>query len=202
MVIHYHTGDLPESLVFSGSIAIDTEAMGLNNARDRLCVVQISEGNGDAHLLHLVDRGFDCPNLKKILSDHNKLKIFHFARFDVAILQHSLAIDISNIYCTKIASKLARTFTEHQGLRDLCHDLLGIKISKQQQTSDWGQQKLTQEQIEYAANDVLYLHKLKNVLDKLLVREGREEIAKKCFDFLPTLARLDVFGWGIQLFEH
>jgi ribonuclease D len=201
--IFYHKFDLPEDVKFNSSVAIDTEAMGLNNLRDRLCVVQISSGDGSAHLVHFPKPNYDAPNLKKLLADDAKLKIFHFARFDVSIMQHYFQMDIKNIYCTKIASRLVRTYTDMHGLKDLCHELLDIKLNKQQQTSDWGAAELTKEQQSYAASDVLYLHKLKEKLDIMLKRENRLDIAQKCFDFLPTRAKLDTMGWPeFDIFQH
>ena len=202
MNIFYHYNDIAGDVHFPHSIAIDTEAMGLNNHRDRLCVVQISSGDGSAHLVHFPEGKFTCPNLLKILSNDLIQKIFHYARFDVAILQYSLSIDIKNIYCTKIASRLVRTYTDLHGLKDLCLDLLGVKISKQQRSSDWGADKLTREQLEYAATDVLHLHKIKAILDEMLVRERRMEIATNCFNFIPTRAMLDVLGWGDDILLH
>ncbi len=186
-----------------GDVAIDTEAMGLDNLRDRLCVVQISDGNGDAHVIHFPQMEFSCPNLRKIIMDNTRQKIFHFARFDVAIIQHYLQIDLSNIYCTKIASRLVRTYTDTHGLKDLCSELLDIKLNKQQRTSDWGAGELSKEQVAYAASDVLYLHELRNRLNHMLKREGREELAKKCFEFIPTRSKLDVMGWNeFDIFQH
>lgn len=203
MTIHYHKYDLPDGLEIKGDIAVDTEAMGLNNNRDRLCVVQISNGNGEAHIIHFPEPKFDCKNLKKLLSDKDRVKLFHFGRFDIAILQHYLEISISNVYCTKIASRLCRTFTDMHGLKDLCHDLIGVKINKQQQTSYWGAESLTEDQQSYAASDVLYLHKLREKLNAMLKREGRMEIAQKCFDFLPARAELDDMGWNeFDIFQH
>lgn len=188
---------------FVGDIAVDTEAMGLNNLRDRLCAVQVADGKGDAHVIHFPTPDYTCNNLKKLLNDKNRVKIFHFARFDLAIIKHYLGIGISNIYCTKVASRLCRTYTDMHGLKDLCHDLLNVKISKQQQASDWGSEKLTKEQIEYAASDVLYLHKLRENLDRLLKREGRVEIAMNCFNFLPCRSQLDLMGWvDFDIFQH
>ncbi len=202
MTINYYVNDIPNNLKLPDQIAIDTEAMGLNNHRDRLCLVQISGGDGSAHLIHFLNKNYSAPNLKKVLSDKSKLKIFHFARFDVGILQHYLDISMQNIYCTKIASRLVRTYTDYHSLKDLCLELLGVKISKQQQSSDWGAQKLSQEQLEYAANDVLHLHKLKEQLDNLLKRENRLEIAQKCFDFIPTRSLMDVLGWPEEFLAH
>ena len=177
--------------------------MGLNNHRDRLCVVQISDGNGDGHVVHFPKAEYNCPNLLKVICDKSRVKLFHFGRFDIAILQHYLSIEISNVYCTKIASRLCRTFTDAHGLKDLCYDLIGVKISKQQQTSYWGTPDLNSDQIAYAASDVLYLHKLRSKLNDMLVRENRLELAQKCFDFLPTRAELDTLGWNeFDIFQH
>ncbi len=204
MNIFYHQNDIPNNIVFDSSVAIDTEAMGLCQQRDRLCLVQLSSGNGDVHLVHFTEpySFFHCPNLRSILMNNEVEKIFHYARFDVAILQRSLEIEITNIYCTKIASRLTRTFTDLHGLKDLCYDLLGIKISKQQRSSDWGNNSLTKEQMEYAATDVLYLHKIKAILDNILVRENRMNLAKECFAFIPTRARLDIMGWTDDILLH
>lgn len=203
MTNYLHKGDLPAEIKFTGSIAIDTEAMGLNNKRDKLCLVQISSGDGDAHLVQLDRNSYNAPNLKKLLSDKNIEKIFHFARFDVAILHQYLGVWTAPIYCTKIASRLVRTYTDSHGLKDLCQELLNKKISKQQQSSDWGASELSADQIEYAASDVYYLHELKEKLDFMLKREGRLEIAQKCFDFLPARAELDLAGWPEEdIFSH
>jgi ribonuclease D len=198
--IHIHQDDLPEGLAFGPVVAVDTETMGLNPHRDRLCLVQLSAGDGVAHLVQLRPpslggRGFDCPNLARLLADPETVKLMHFARFDVAVLQHSLGIEVAPVRCTKIAAKLVRTFTDRHGLRDLCRELLGIEISKQQQTSDWGAPELSAEQLAYAASDVLHLHALWARLEALLVREGRRELADSCFAFLPTRARLDLLGY-------
>ncbi len=202
--IHLHQRDLPESVRFKGSVAVDTETMGLNPHRDRLCLVQLSAGDGVCHLVQLNQSGaYDCPNLKKVLSDPEILKIFHFARFDVATLQHFLKIRVKPIYCTKIASKLVRTFGDRHGLRDLCKELIGVDISKEQQSSDWGGKNLSPEQQHYAATDVLHLHKLKEVLDEKLIRENRMEIAQGCFDFIPTCADIDLLGYDrLSVLEH
>lgn len=200
--IHLYKGDLPDHLEFQKSVAIDTEAMGLRPARDRLCLVQLSTGDGVCHLVQF-DRSYEAPNLKKLLTNPQILKIFHYARFDVAILSYYLGINIDNIYCTKIASKLSRTFTDRHSLRDLCRDLLNVDISKEQQTSDWGASTLKTEQQEYAATDVLYLHNLKEKLDLLLEREMRTEIATQCFKFLPTCTTLDLLGYeDLGIFRH
>jgi ribonuclease D len=201
--VKYYINDLPASVQLKGDLAIDTEAMGLNNWRDRLCVVQICDETGQAYVIHFPKKEYDCPNLLKFLTDKDRVKIFHFARFDVAIMQFYLGIDIENIYCTKIASRLTRTYTDQHSLKELCYELLGVKISKQQQTSDWGASKLTPEQIDYAASDVLYLHALRTKLNEFLKREDRMQVAQKCFDFLPTRARLDIIGWPeIDIFSH
>jgi len=198
-----HKNDLPSDINFKGSIAIDSETMGLNIIRDRLCVVQISDGNGDVHLVQFEQGKYDAPNLRKILADEKIQKIFHFARFDLAALQHYLKVEIKNIYCTKIASKLVRTYTDAHGLKSLCDELLGIELSKKQQTSDWGNAEITEKQLEYAASDVLHLHKLKAKLDEMLKRENRVEIFEACVKFLPTRAKLDVQGFGsADIFSH
>lgn len=198
-----HKGDLPADVMFDGDLAVDTEAMGLNNLRDRLCVVQLSDGNGDAHLVQIDPKTFKAPRLKALLEDNNRTKIFHFARFDVAILRHYLKADVRPIYCTKIASKLCRTYTDRHGFKDLCRELLTQDISKQQQSSDWGADELTPEQVNYAASDVLYLHDLRAKLNVMLEREGRTELAQSCFDFLPARAALDLEGWNdIDIFAH
>lgn len=203
MAIEVHYGDLPDNLDFGNSVAIDSETLGLNPHRDRLCVVQLSAGDGNAHLVHFNDGTFDAPNLKKLLADQNVEKLFHFARFDVAIIEKYLGITCTPVYCTKIASKLVRTYTDKHGLKALCHELLGIDLSKQQQSSDWGKTELSPEQVQYAASDVLYLHQLRDILDAMLIREGRKELAQSCFDFLPTRAKLDLGGWpDLDIFSH
>ncbi len=202
MNIQYHVYDLPDGLDISGDIAVDTEAMGLRIGRDRLCVVQIADEHGRVHIVHFPSDKYDCKNLKALLSDVERTKIFHFGRFDIAIMQYYLNIDFSNIYCTKIASRIARTYTEHHSLKELCNELLGIRISKQQQSSNWGAQALTKEQQNYAANDVLHLHSIRVILDDMLVREKRVDLAKKCFEFLPHRARLDILGWADDIFVH
>ena len=198
VLVHQH--DLPSTLHFGPLVAVDTETMGLDPRRDRLCLVQLSNGDGHVHCVQLIPeaqggRGYDCPNLKRILSDRDITKLFHFARFDMKILRQALDITVSPVRCTKIASKFVRTFTDRHGLKDLCRDLLGIELSKQQQSSDWGNEELTSEQIEYAASDVLYLHDLWNKLELLLKREGRLDLAERCFAFLPTRAQLDLLGY-------
>ncbi|MCC7305308.1 MAG: ribonuclease D [Alphaproteobacteria bacterium] len=203
MAITLHKHDLPASLKLGKSVAIDTETLGLIPNRDPLCLVQISSGDGNAHIVQLDRSTYDAPNLKKLLSDPKVLKIFHFARFDLAVIKAYLKIECRPVYCTRTASKLTRTYTDKHGLRDICRELLGVELNKQQQSSDWGADKLTDEQIAYAANDVLYLHRLKERLDEMLKREGREELAGKCFDFLPVRAELDLAGWlNVDIFEH
>jgi ribonuclease D len=204
MTIKLYKNDIPADLDLGDVVAVDTEAMGLNNHRDRLCVVQLSSGDGKAHLVQFErDNDYAAPNLKKLLSDPNVLKIFHFARFDVAIIQKYMGIDCAPVYCTKIASKLVRTFTDRHGLKELCKEFLSIDLSKQQQSSDWGTEELSSDQKKYAASDVLYLHELKEKLDKMLEREGRMDLAQSCFNFLPTRARLDLNGWSDpDIFQH
>ncbi|WP_445680216.1 ribonuclease D [Radicibacter daui] len=203
MTIHVYQNDLPDGLSFGTSVAIDTETMGLNPIRDRLCLVQLSAGDGDAHLVQFADRNYAAPNLKRLLADQNVLKIFHFARFDVAVLQAYLGVTTTPVYCTKIASKLVRTFTDRHGLKELCRELLNVDLSKQQQSSDWGAPGLTPEQQTYAASDVLYLHRLKEILDGMLARENRTHLAKACYDFLPARAELDLAGWPeFDIFAH
>lgn len=195
MFTHYHRRDLPDGLSFGPLIAVDTETMGLVPRRDRLCVVQLSDGDGNCHVVHL-SRDYDCPNLKMILARSCTVKIFHFARFDLSAIRYYLGVTCAPVYCTKIASRLARTNVRRHGLQDLCRDLLGFELSKQQQLSDWGNEELTQQQIEYAATDVLHLHAIKGCLDYLLEREGRSQLAEACFRFLPYRATLDLDGWG------
>ena len=207
MTYHLHRGDLPDALDLGPVIAIDSETMGLNIGRDRLCVVQLSSGNGEAHLVQIpapdpAGRLQAPPNLKRLLTDPARLKLFHFARFDVAVLMHTFGIVTAPVYCTKIASKLVRTYTDRHGLKDLVRELLGVDLSKQQQSSDWGADSLTEEQIAYAASDVLHLHQLKARLDAMLAREGRTALAEACFAFLPTRAKLDIEGWPDDIFEH
>lgn len=187
----------------NGDIAIDTEAMGLNVPRDRLCVVQITDGKGDIHVVHFPTPKYNSTNIKSYLIDENICKIMHFARFDVAIMQHYFDIEMKNIFCTKISSRLVRTYTEYHGLKDLCLELLGVKLSKQQQSSDWGQEVLSTDQIEYAASDVAHLHELRDRLVFLLNRERRMDLAQACFDFLAVRAKLDVQGWAeLDIFRH
>jgi ribonuclease D len=203
MTHHLHRGDLPEGLLFGDAVAIDTEAMGLNPLRDRLCLVQLSRGDGDAHLVQFAAGCYDAPNLKRLLADSAVTKLFHFARFDIAMLYHYLAVMPQPLYCTKIASRLARTFTDKHGLRDLCKDLLGIELKKEQQSSDWGSPSLSEEQLRYAAADVLHLHALRARLDTMLARERRAALAQSCFGFLPARALLDLAGWPEQdIFAH
>lgn len=200
--ITLHRGDLPASVRFGKEIAVDTEAMGLNLQRDALCVVQLSAGDGTAHVIQL-DRSFNCPNLKALMADMSKLKIFHFARFDVAMMKHWLGIDCAPIWCTKIASKLCRTYTDRHGLKDVSREIAGVDMSKAQQSTDWGAAELTDAQLQYCANDVLHLHEIKAGLEAMLKREGRMELAQACFDFLPVRAELDLQGWPeTDIFAH
>jgi ribonuclease D len=197
----YHN-DLPDNFNLGNAIAIDTETTGLNLKRDRLCVIQISSGNGDAHLVRFDKGNYQAPNLRKLLSDEEVLKIFHFARFDLAVLKLHLNLEIENIYCTKIASKLTRTYSDAHGLKAICRELLGVELSKDQQSSDWAVNNISEEQIKYAASDVLHLHRLKEKLDEMLIREDRMEIANQCFKFLPTRAVLDLSGFDGDIFSH
>jgi ribonuclease D len=197
-----HLGDLPAEYQPGPVVAIDTETLGLNPHRDRLCLVQLSRGDGDADLVQIAQSDPRAPNLARLLADPKVLKLFHFARFDIAVLYHRLGVMASPVWCTKIASKLTRTYTERHGLRDLVRELLGIEISKQQQSSDWGAPNLTEAQLAYAASDVLHLHALKDKLEALLRRENRLDLATACFDFLPTRARLDLAGWNGDVFSH
>ncbi len=203
MAIHLYHGDLPDGLDLGTVVAIDTETMGLNPHRDRLCLVQLSSGDGDAHLVKMAPGAIEAPNLKAMLTNPDVLKLFHFGRFDIAVLARNLGVAAFPVYCTKVASKLCRTYTDRHGLKAICSELLGVDISKQQQSSDWGAETLTKEQQEYAASDVLYLHKLRAQLDTRLVREGRMQMAEACFRFLPTRAILDLNGWPeIDIFDH
>ncbi len=195
MTIQLHQGDLPDGLDFGDSVAVDTETMGLNVARDRLCLIQLSAGDGTCHLVQFPVGNYAAPNLVRLLADPAVTKLFHFARFDLAVIERYLGVVCKPAYCTKVASKLVRTFTDRHGLKDLCKDLLGVDLSKQQQSSDWGAETLTKEQLRYAASDVLHLHKLRERLDDMLAREGRAELAQACFDFLPTRAKLDLGNW-------
>ena len=206
--IHLHRHDLPDGLSLGPVVAVDTETMGLNPHRDRLCLVQMSSGDGHAHLVQLIPktlggRGFDCPNLRAMMADPAVVKLMHFARFDVAVLQHYLDITVAPVRCTKIAARLVRTFTDRHGLKDLCKELLGVELSKQQQTSDWGALELSSEQLAYAASDVLHLHALWARLEALLIREDRLALAEACFAFLPTRGRLDLLGYeDPDIFSH
>lgn len=201
--IKIHHGDLPAGLSFPNGVAIDTETLGLNPHRDRLCLVQLSSGDGTAHLVKFDGKNYDAPRLKALLMDPAIVKIFHFARFDIAVMKQYLGVETAPLYCTKIASKLARTYTDRHGLKDLVGELLGIEISKQQQSSDWGAPELSESQMAYAANDVLHLHALKSKLDTMLAREGRAEFAQSAFGFLPTRARLDLAGFeDDDIFAH
>lgn len=203
MSIRLHQGDLPSLENYPGDVAIDTETQGLNPLRDRLCVVQLSPGDGSADVIQIARGQKRAPNLQKLLRDRSKTKIFHFARFDIAILLQWLGVETTPVYCTKIASRLVRTYTDRHGLKDLSRELLEIDMSKQQQSSDWAADKLSKAQLEYAASDVLHLHKLKTVLDERLEREGRVKMAQACFGFLPMRARLDLAGWGEEdIFAH
>lgn len=203
MAIYLHEGDLPEGVLTSGAIAVDTETLGLVPQRDRLCVVQLSDGNGDEHLVRFRPGAYHAPNLKRVLENPEQLKIFHFARFDLAVLRQYLGVKVNPVYCTKIASKLTRTYTDRHGLKDLAKELLGADISKQQQSSDWGADVLSDAQKEYAAGDVRYLHRMMDVLNVRLAREGRTELAQACFDFLPYRAELDLLGWPeTDIFAH
>jgi ribonuclease D len=203
MTIHFHEGDLPDGLDLGPEVAIDSETMGLRFRRDPLCVVQLSAGDGDAHVVRMARPGYDCPNLKRLLTDPAVLKLFHFGRFDIGMFQLHLGVETRPVYCTKIASKLARTYTDRHGLKDVVRELAGVDLSKAQQSSDWGAETLTPAQLEYAASDVLYLHAVKTRLDEMLEREGRTELARKCFDFLPTRSALDLAGWDeMDIFAH
>lgn len=198
-----HHNDLPDGLDLGKLVAVDTETMGLNVTRDRLCLVQLSSGDETCHLVQFTAGDSDAPNLKRLFADSSVVKLFHFARFDLAMIQRHLGVACQPVYCTKVASKLARTFTDRHSLRDLCRELLGVELSKQQQSSDWGAAELSDEQLRYAASDVLYLHRLKAALDEMLEREGRRELAQACFDFLPARAALDLAGWDdVDIFAH
>ncbi len=203
MTIRLHRGYLPDLSRYTGAVAIDTVTIGLDPHRDRLCVVQLSPGDGSADVVQIAPGAKDAPNLKKLLTDPGKLKIFHFARFDIAVLFHTFGVMPSPLFCTKIASRLARTYTDRHGLKDITRELLGIDLSKQQQSSDWGSSALSEAQVAYAASDVLHLHVLREKLEMLLTRENRDELAKACFEFLPTRAKLDLAGWGAEdIFSH
>lgn len=203
MTVRLHRGDLPDLTRYTGAVAIDTETMGLNPHRDRLCVVQLSPGDGSADVVQIPKGHTDAPNLKALLADPAITKIFHFARFDVAVLYQTFGVMTGPIYCTKIASRLTRTYTDRHGLKDLVREVLNIDLSKQQQSSDWGSDSLTEPQLAYAASDVLHLHALRERLDAMLVREGRSQLAQACFDFVPTRALLDLQGWEEEdIFAH
>ena len=204
MTIHHYVNDLPDGLDLGRTVAIDTETMGLDPRRDRLCVIQLSSGDGNAHLVQIARGQTSAPNLERLLTDPETLKLFHFGRFDIAALKNAFGVVTAPVWCTKIASRLIRTFTDRHGLKYLLLELVNVDVSKQQQTSDWGSADLTEAQKEYAASDVLYLHKLKAELEARLIREGRLELAQRCFDFLPTRAELDLMGWDEpnDLFHH
>jgi ribonuclease D len=203
MAIKLYKGDMPAGLEFGTSVAVDTETLGLVARRDKLCVVQLSSGDGSAHLVQLDRASYNAPNLKALFANPAVTKIFHYARFDVAAIKHYLQVDTAPLYCTKIASKLTRTYTDRHGLKDLIKELLGIELNKQQQSSDWGAHVLSDAQKQYAAQDVIYLHELKARLDQMLAREGRVGIAKACFDFIPTRAEMDLAGWTEEdVFAH
>ncbi|SFN93334.1 ribonuclease D [Bradyrhizobium sp. Ghvi] len=203
MTVRLHRGDLPDLSRYTGAVAIDTETMGLNPHRDRLCVVQLSPGDGSADVVQIPKGHTDAPNLKALLANPANTKIFHFARFDVAVLYQTFGVMTGPIYCTKIASRLTRTYTDRHGLKDLVREVLNVDLSKQQQSSDWGSDSLTEPQLAYAASDVLHLHALRERLDAMLVREGRAQLAKSCFDFLPTRCLLDLQGWEEEdIFAH
>jgi ribonuclease D len=203
MANHLYKGDLPDGLSFGPMVAIDSETMGLDPHRDRLCLIQLSAGDGDCHLVQFAQGEYQAPNLVALLTDPAVTKLFHYARFDIAMIKRYLDVDCAPIYCTKIASKLVRTYTDRHGLKDLCRELLGVDLSKQQQSSDWGAEHLSPQQLAYAANDVLHLHRLHGVLQDMLAREGRSHLARACFEFLPTRAELDLGGWStIDIFSH
>jgi ribonuclease D len=203
MTVHFHEGDLPNGLDLGPEVAIDSETMGLRFRRDPLCVVQLSSGDGDAHVVRMHRPGYDCPNLKRLLTDPAVLKLFHFGRFDIGMFQLHLGVETRPVYCTKIASRLARTYTDRHGLKDLVRELVGVDLSKAQQSSDWGAAELSPAQLEYAASDVLYLHAARAKLDEMLAREGRAELARQCFDFLPSRSALDLAGWDeTDIFAH
>lgn len=204
MAIHLYKNDLPDGLTLGPVVAIDTETMGLDPRRDRLCLVQLSDGNGDAHLVQIARGQRSAPNLERLLTDPTTLKLFHFGRFDIAAMKQAFGVTTAPVWCTKIASKMIRTFTDRHGLKYLLLELVGVDVSKQQQTSDWGAEVLTEAQKEYAASDVLYLHALKDALEARLIREGRLELAQRCFDFLPARAELDLLGWEEpnDIFHH
>lgn len=203
MTNYLHKHDLPSDIDFGKAVAIDTETQGLSLVRDKLCLVQLSSGDGDAHIVQMDRDTYDAPNLKALIANSDVTKIFHFARFDVAIMQRDLGLKTDNIFCTKIASGLVRTYTDRHGLKDLCRELLGVDLSKQQQSSDWAADELTDAQLDYAASDVLHLHRLRTILTARLIREGRLEVAQNCFDFLNTRCQLDLMGWDeVDIFSH
>ena len=203
MQTNLYKNDLPDNVKFDDILAIDTEAMGLDPARDRLCLLQIYDGMGDCHLVQFDGFNYNCTNLSKILNDKTKIKIFHYARFDMAAIKYALRIDLQNVYCTKIASKIARTYTNSHGLKDICKELLNVEISKKKQSSDWGNISLSQEQVDYAANDVIHLHNIRIKLNEILLREKRLDLAESCFKFLPTRVDLDLKGWvDKDIFSH
>ncbi|WP_298016837.1 ribonuclease D [uncultured Parasphingopyxis sp.] len=204
MTVHFHEEDLPAGVLADGPIAVDTETMGLQTPRDRLCVVQLADGKGDEHLVRFgPDSDYAAPNLKAVLGDPDRIKIYHFGRFDIAAILHYMGVMAAPVYCTKIASRLVRTYTDRHGLKELCREMLGEDISKQQQSSDWGAPELSDAQKDYAASDVRYLHRLMDEMNTRLVREGRMELAQACFDFLPHRAQLDLAGWPeIDIFAH
>ena len=203
MTVHSHEGDLPDGLDLGPIVAIDCETMGLQPHRDRLCVVQLSGGDGNAHVVRIPQDAVSAPNLERLLADPAVLKLFHFGRFDIAVMAHRFGVTARPVWCTKIASKLVRTYTDRHGLKNLCQELLGIDISKQQQSSDWGAPSLSEAQLDYAASDVLHLHRIREALETRLIREGRLDIALRCFDFLPDRAMLDLAGWPEEdIFSH
>jgi ribonuclease D len=203
MTVFLHEGDLPDDLDLGPVVAVDSETMGLRFRRDPLCVVQLSAGDGDAHVVRLNRPAYDCPNLKRVLTDPNVLKLFHYGRFDIGMFQLHLGVETRPVYCTKIASKLARTYTDRHGLKDVVRECAGVELSKAQQSSDWGAAELTPAQLDYAAADVLYLHAVKAKLDEMLAREGRTELARRCFEFLPSRSALDLAGWDeMDIFAH
>ena len=203
MAIHLHKNDLPEGVSFSGAIAVDTETLGLKPSRDRLCLVQLSAGDGEVHIVQLDGENYDAPNLKAVLGDRSLVKIFHYARFDLAVIAQYLNVHAAPLWCTKIASKLTRTFTDRHGLKDLCRELLGVDLSKAQQSSDWGAPDLSDAQLNYAASDVLHLHALKDKLETMLDREGRRPMAEACFEFVLVRAAMDLAGWDdLDIFAH
>ncbi len=203
MSIHVYKNDLPQGITFTGAVAVDTETLGLKPTRDRLCLVQLSQGDGIVHIVQFDGENYEAPNLKAVLGDRNLVKIFHYARFDLAVIAHYLNVHAAPLWCTKIASKLVRTYTDRHGLKELCRELIGVEISKQQQSSDWGALELSEAQLNYAASDVLYLHQLKDKLEMMLDREGRRPMAEACFDFVLIRAAMDMTGFeDIDIFSH